>query len=192
MELKNFIKIYDDTVPIKLISSFLKYININTFENAGIVGFKETSTVNKEVRNTETFSLYSLNTLSCIHWANFFRHLVSNNFRRYANDVKSFANVGADKILNLDVLKYETGGFYIPHTDHHEKYPRTISVIYFLNNDYKGGELCFHNPDQKGEKILTVTPKPGRIVLWPSNFLYPHSVSKVTEGRRFVLVSWLV
>ena len=32
---------------------------------------------------------------------------------------------------------------------------------------------------------------PGRLVMWPSNFMYPHSVSPVTKGTRYAIVSWL-
>ena len=77
------------------------------------------------------------------------------------------------------------------HSDHHGKFPRTISVIIFLNNDYEGGELNFHNPFNNNEIYKTIKPAPGRCIMWPSNFVYPHSVSKVTKGTRYAIVSWL-
>jgi predicted 2-oxoglutarate/Fe(II)-dependent dioxygenase YbiX len=89
-------------------------------------------------------------------------------------------------------LKYGEGGHYVPHVDHGHDVPRTLSIIYFLNNDYEGGDLRFHNPDKNSEVYKTVTSAPGRVIIWPSNFLYPHSVTPVTKGKRFVLVSWLL
>jgi len=76
------------------------------------------------------------------------------------------------------------------HTDHHASIPRTISVIIFLNNDYEGGELNFYN-SFTNEIFKTVKPSPGRCIMWPSNFMYPHSVSPVTKGTRYAIVSWL-
>tara|TARA_R100000697_G_scaffold121409_1_gene148439 strand:- start:2922 stop:3107 length:186 start_codon:yes stop_codon:yes gene_type:complete len=57
-----------------------------------------------------------------------------------------------------------------------------------LNNDYEGGEICFRYPDTTGEWLID--KKPGRIIVWPSNFLYPHRVKPVTKGTRYSVVSW--
>ena len=59
----------------------------------------------------------------------------------------------------------------------------TLSVLGCLNNDYKGGELVFWK-----EKVVEL--KAGEIMIFPSNFLYPHEVKLVTEGTRYSYVSW--
>jgi predicted 2-oxoglutarate/Fe(II)-dependent dioxygenase YbiX len=66
--------------------------------------------------------------------------------------------------------------------------PRTMSCILLLNNDYEGGNLCFRNPDGSGEWEVEV--KPNRMIIWPSNFLYPHTVKPVTKGKRYSVVAW--
>ena len=58
-----------------------------------------------------------------------------------------------------------------------------ISVIGLLNDDYKGGEFMF-NEEYKVEL------KQGDIVLFPSNFLYPHRVNNIREGTRYSFVTW--
>ena len=40
--------------------------------------------------------------------------------------------------------------------------------------------------------ILDIKPEPGKIVLWPSNFLFPHQATSVTKGIRYTLVSWMI
>jgi predicted 2-oxoglutarate/Fe(II)-dependent dioxygenase YbiX len=57
-----------------------------------------------------------------------------------------------------------------------------------LNNDYEGGNLCFRNPDGSGEWEVEV--KPNRMIIWPSTFLYPHTVKPVTKGKRYSVVAW--
>ena len=57
-----------------------------------------------------------------------------------------------------------------------------------VNENYKGGELCFKYP--KIDKITTIEKKENRMVIWPSNFLYPHMVKPVTEGERYSVVAW--
>ena len=58
-----------------------------------------------------------------------------------------------------------------------------LSLIGALNNDYQGGELYIC-----GQQIEL---KAGSLVIFPSNFMYPHEVKEVTEGTRFSYVSWV-
>jgi predicted 2-oxoglutarate/Fe(II)-dependent dioxygenase YbiX len=88
----------------------------------------------------------------------------------------------------MGILKYEQNGFYTWHTDHAAEAPRTMSCIYLLNNDYEGGNLCFRNPD--GSEEWEIEVKPNRMIIWPSNFLYPHTVKSVTKGTRYSVVAW--
>jgi predicted 2-oxoglutarate/Fe(II)-dependent dioxygenase YbiX len=59
----------------------------------------------------------------------------------------------------------------------------SLSILGSLNNDYKGGELVFWD-----ETVVEL--KAGEIMIFPSNFLYPHEVKLVTEGTRYSFVSW--
>ena len=59
----------------------------------------------------------------------------------------------------------------------------TLSILGSLNDDYEGGDLVFW----ESEKI---TLKAGQIMLFPSNFMYPHRVDEVTSGTRYSYVSW--
>ncbi len=74
------------------------------------------------------------------------------------------------------------------HTDHHCDIPRTLSLIYLCNNDYKGGELVFHDPVDSSTHPIEV--RPNRVIIWPSNSLFPHEVKEVTKGIRYSVVSW--
>ena len=52
------------------------------------------------------------------------------------------------------------------------------SIIY-INDDYKGGELCFPRYG------LKFKPKAGTLVFFPSNNRYAHAVTEVESGLRF-------
>ena len=57
-----------------------------------------------------------------------------------------------------------------------------LSFIGSLNDNYQGGEfLC-----RKKEIKL----KRGDILLFPSNFMYPHRVKEITKGIRYSFVGW--
>lgn len=93
------------------------------------------------------------------------------------------------KIAQIDLLKYNVGGKYEVHTDHFTTLPRALSVIINLNDDYEGGNLIF--TDQQDKEIKKYKLGKGSIVFFPSNFLYPHSITPITKGKRYSIVAWL-
>jgi hypothetical protein len=185
MEIKNFVKIYDNIIPLDTLSNLIKCINKINFTKA-LVG--SVPTVDFNIRRTYNFSLNQYdNSLTNVHWANVLRYYFTNNLKNYFKDLNIHDYPGMF-VNDIQVLKYENTGFYSWHTDHFNEIPRTMSCILLLNNDYIGGNLCFRNPDESGEWEVEV--KPNRMIIWPSNFLYPHTVKPVTKGTRYSVVAW--
>ena len=183
MEIKKYIKIYDNFIDYKTLSVFIKYVNGLEFSDAGVSKFNK---VNKNIRNTFSKTLcMTSNSLSNVHWHNYLAHKFSQSFLNYSRDYKNFS---IEKLETVEILKYEQGGFYIEHTDHFSAAPRTLSGIFFLNNDYEGGELIFNLDD----KDFVIEKKPNRFIIWPSNFLFPHRVTTVTKGIRYSVVTWIL
>jgi predicted 2-oxoglutarate/Fe(II)-dependent dioxygenase YbiX len=58
-----------------------------------------------------------------------------------------------------------------------------LSIVVLLNENYEGGEFVFF-------KDYEIKLKTGDILIFPSNFLFPHRVCKVTKGTRFSAVTW--
>ena len=90
-------------------------------------------------------------------------------------------------------LGYPVGGHYVTHNDaesfHDNKWRRVahrdVSFIFYLNSEFGGGELEF---PQLG---LTIKPKKGMMIAFPSYKEYAHKVHPVTWGHRYTLVSWV-
>ena len=85
--------------------------------------------------------------------------------------------------------KYEVGTMMREHYDHiHSifdgkmKGVPIVSIVANLNEDYEGSEFCC-----RGKEIKLKT---GDILLFPSNFMYPHEVKEATKGTRYSFVSW--
>jgi Rps23 Pro-64 3,4-dihydroxylase Tpa1-like proline 4-hydroxylase len=187
MELKNFVKIFDDVLPLNILSNLIKYASCSKFYQTEI-GSKDKQKLDTNIRNTLGLSLSPLsNSFSNIHWANLLNFFLSKKLQQYQSLTKSIIFY-QPKINTIEILKYENSGFYTWHVDHFSKIPRTMSCILLLNNDYEGGNLCFRNPDGSGEWEVEV--KPNRMIIWPSNFLYPHTVKPVTKGKRYSVVAW--
>ena len=172
MELKKYITIYDDVLPLNALSSLLKFANKTTFQKATV---GSGGTENFNIRRTYTNALSNLsNSMTECHWANLLCHFFRKNLNEYGK-VNKIIDYGYTEIKDIEILKYEQTGFYTWHVDHFSAIPRTMSCILLLNNDYEGGNLCFN-----------------RMIVWPSNFLYPHMVKPVTKGTRYSVVAWAI
>ena len=95
----------------------------------------------------------------------------------------------------VQFLGYPPGGHYLGHNDG-EKFnyetrqwerlmERDVSFLFYLNDQYGGGELEF------GDLGLTIKPKKGMMIAFPSYKDFAHKVHPVTWGHRYSLVSWV-
>jgi hypothetical protein len=187
MEIKNFVKIYDNVLPLNTLSNLIRFANASTFEESRIIDDKD-NVINFNIRKTYMLPLNYLNkSISNVHWFNLLRYFFKNKLLQYKVE-QNIIDFTFNNIDDISILKYENTGFYTWHTDHHANAPRTMSCVLLLNNDYEGGNLCFRNPDGSGEWEIEV--KPNRMIIWPSSFLYPHTVKPVTKGKRYSVVAW--
>jgi len=85
----------------------------------------------------------------------------------------------------LEILKYEAGHFFENHIDNIPGISRTVSVVYYLNDDYEGGELFFERFN------LKIKPKPNSMIVFPSNYVYNHSAEPVISGTKIAIASFL-
>lgn len=100
------------------------------------------------------------------------------------NEKFPFTKIERDSGYTL--LRYKENEFYVEHTDHYLKAPRTVSCSFAVNDDYEGGEFAFFERELK-YKI----PK-GSALMFPSNFMYPHEIMPVTSGIRYSIITWFV
>ena len=113
------------------------------------------------------------------------------------NIINPFYQCEVDSSEIPQVLSYGIGGHYKPHIDGESIWMtprgekiwkkstnRDLSIIYYLNNDFEGGDFIF--PELK----IRVRPEPGMMVCFPSNHHYSHGVEPVTKGKRYSIVSW--
>lgn len=100
-------------------------------------------------------------------------------------DYQRYFHVGCSWHDSYSILKYGVGQKFIDHVDDHPDFHRRISTLYYINDDYSGGEINFPRFN------LSFKPKANQMIIFPSTYVYNHSVSPVTEGKRYAVVSWL-
>jgi predicted 2-oxoglutarate/Fe(II)-dependent dioxygenase YbiX len=85
----------------------------------------------------------------------------------------------------FNLLKYSSGQSYIAHYDGNTSQARSVSPILYLNDEYSGGEIEFVNFG------ITIKPKAGMLVVFPSNYAYRHIAHPVQSGTKYAIVTWL-
>jgi hypothetical protein len=81
-------------------------------------------------------------------------------------------------------LKYQNNDKFDWHIDDGKKFPRTVSVSAYLNDNYEGGEFEFQHFG------ISHKPEAGDIIVFSSSFPYLHRVKPVTSGTRYAVVNW--
>jgi len=76
------------------------------------------------------------------------------------------------------------------HYDHiYSAYPGEVkgipvlTVLGLLSDSYQGGEFVMFE-----DSVIELSK--GDILVWPSLFMYPHGVKKITKGTRHTFVAW--
>lgn len=62
---------------------------------------------------------------------------------------------------------------------------RFLGMVWFLNDVDEGGENYFPHPN------VRVKPRQGRLLMYPSTWVYPHTVEPCVSGDSYVITTYL-
>ena len=105
---------------------------------------------------------------------------ITPHIKKYAED----NNIGISKNTAYIVTRYCEGQFFVEHTDSTPEFPRKVSAILYLNDNYEGGTLTFTRFNK------TFKPKSGSLFIFPSHEEFSHSADAVTSGIKYVIVGF--
>ncbi len=82
---------------------------------------------------------------------------------------------------NITVKKWQVGSNMGPHADGYDGNTNlAFSLVAYINDDYEGGEINF--PDHN----ITIKPKKGSLIIFPSQVPFVHEVKTVISGDRYM------
>ncbi len=181
--MKEYILEVKKIIPQNFCKKIISYFD-NDYIDAGTVG----KGVDKDVRNCVTRSLLEAKSFGekiCLN-------AVKEKIFQCVDHYKNNNSINIDKISQLDILRYDANKYkagYDFHKDFGAKVTeRHLSISICLNNEYEGGEFVFDIPG--GHHI--VPQNVGDAVIFPSNFMFPHQVNKITKGTRYALIAWVI
>jgi predicted 2-oxoglutarate/Fe(II)-dependent dioxygenase YbiX len=100
------------------------------------------------------------------------------------NSVEKYKSVFPNFLPDIDtgyqLLRYTEG------QDSFVQQQRSVSCTINLNDDFEGGEFAFF------DRELIFYPNKGSVLMFPSNFMYPHEVMPVKKGTRYSIITWYV
>jgi hypothetical protein len=84
----------------------------------------------------------------------------------------------------LHVVKFVKGFYLVPHVDTLSSEGNHIASVYYINDDYSGGEIDF--PDHS----LKIKPKANSLIIFPGNENYVHGVNEIIDNDRYSSAMW--
>jgi hypothetical protein len=190
MGLKDYIVIHNNFLKEEPLKKLTQWVDQKVvFEEGKIIGTDQKDNIlNKDIRNTLTKPLFNYDkSITHVHWHNYLTSKFIEAVQIYCKTL-NILDLPINRVNEICLLKYPINGKYSYHVDHAFRVPRSLSMVFLLNEEYEGGELCFRKPNGEEESCVQVSKN--RLIMWPSNFLYPHAVKPITKGVKYSIVCW--
>lgn len=122
----------------------------------------------------------------------------------FFEDLKSKFQEAVEKVFKRKVKpntshaqKWDVGGFANPHSDNsdYNGNPNAFEInkyvgIFYLNDDYEGGELYFCDKNNSLKPYLSFKPNALSYYVFPGGVENIHGVSEITKGVRYTMVAF--
>lgn len=175
-------------IPASICEKIVSYYDYG-FEDAAVTSDKPGGAIVKNLRNCQIKNILDSYSFGEKIMLNYIKDKLFTALNSYT---KKFNEFYFEELSQLDILKYESNSYdagYKYHVDMGPKStPRHVSISLCLNNDFEGGEFKFKLSNGEFQYPQNV----GDCIMFPSNFMFPHQVNRVTKGTRYALIGWAV
>lgn len=187
---KQYLKTYENAISQELIDAiFREYKMADDWMPTGVKNSDGNEYVDKAFRDTDTILLSRPDVMSRNKETR--QQIDSEIFAalatvidRYMTEINARTLLSISQDTGYELLRYKTGGFFKEHTDAFDGINRVLSCSIALNDDYTGGEWSFFEGKERFKAPA------GSIIVFPSNFMFPHEIQTVTSGERYSVVTW--
>lgn len=186
MNVKDYLKIYDNFLDAKTCEGLVKELESTDWTQHSFYQPQGEKYVSFEKELSICYNANSKLTVALQHkiWFAIEKYILRDfsDFKEWFSGWNGYTQVRFNR-YNVDTrMKLHCDHIHSMFDGSRKGIP-TLSILGSLNDDYEGGDLIFW----ESEKIKL---KAGQIMVFPSNFMYPHRVDEVTKGTRYSYVSW--
>ena len=183
-DLMYYTKLYKGVVPHEICDQTIKEMDTIEFQEHNF--YNANTGENKPRSGSQELSM---------SWGNVSTKIKLNKFvddvaYKYVQDLKMPWFTEYQGYSHVRFNKYAENKKMALHVDHiHSMFDGKrkgipiLSVLGVLNDDFEGGEFYLINDKVDFSK--------GDILVFPSNFMYPHKVEPITKGTRYSYISWV-
>ena len=189
MELRDYIQVYDYTLPNTVCKNVIRLFGSQIHEEVdqkGLPKFRQFN-ITQAIDDNE----HNLNVSPWSEWGLIQNALIESSHyyvQKYMEDVDCRPYFPIKSALEqFRVKKYEKGtdDRFDKHVDvgDHASARRFLSMFWYLNDVEEGGETVFENGP-------TIKPKEGRLVMFTPLWLYPHEGKRTISNDKFIVSSY--
>jgi hypothetical protein len=178
----NFIYEYKNFVPVEVCEEIINY--------SKYFGNFLTDDSRNKIRNNQAFNLTTMAP------QNPYVKYIDDIAHKYFTEVHQRFNVdnhlikinyphGKSSSFQSEYIyrKYDVNDYYNWHADLDPKKNFVLSYVLYLNEDYTGGNLLFHNDRVK------ISPSVGTFICFPTGYSMLHKATKVHSGNKHIIWS---
>lgn len=182
-DLTSYVRIYNNFIDANFCQEtvsqltqieFQRHTYYNNVEDKFVSFDKELSTSYEPINNTKPLS-----------------DKIWHGIQQYIDDINSPYFTHWQGYAPVRFNKYDQNTQMKSHCDHihtifdgERRGIPILTILGLLNDNFDGGEFVMFE-DQ------TIRLQSGDLIIFPSNFLYPHQVKEITSGIRYSFVSWV-
>lgn len=176
----------ENYIPEKLCTSLIEEVNTKEWEKHTWYDYEENQSSSKSDKELDVLNCTEdqLNRVRP-----YLEEALKDYQAKYSVEGENTSASWVSRCSSIRFNKYPVGTMMRIHYDHihslfdgENKGIPILSIVGQLNEDYEGAEFYC-----RGREISLKT---GDLLLFPSNFMYPHEVKETKKGIRYSFVSW--
>lgn len=184
MELKNYVKVYDNALDANVcrnIIDLIKKAKIDRVENKGYPQCDMFNITSAAEDNVETDWIKVQNSLITVikkYSEQYMKEIGCSDYWPPENSLEQIRYLS---------YKFEQNDRFDTHVDivNHDSSRRFLAIYFYLNDVESGGETYFPTTD------ISVSPKEGRCLIFPPTWMFPHSGKAPLSNDKNIIVTYL-
>ena len=166
----DFIKVYDNVLDNNLCDTLIRLFDVSGYKeiinNKGTPNFTQLNINQKHPDNIQQLSILTRNVLE----------LYKKEFSDYTRWYPPRLFLEEFRIKKYHSRSHDRFDIHVDVEDHASA-RRYLAFLYYLNDDFTGGETEFPHHNKK------IVPKKGSVMVFPPTWQYPHAGLKVNRSE---------
>jgi hypothetical protein len=181
INLTDLIQVYDDVLEKNICNILIDFFQVSSekherIDNDSKPNFTEYDLTSNHKESSQIEHIHNFLISKVFEYKEKYYEFVD---KRCFPEKHNFEHFRIKKYQNNGIDQFDT---HVDVTDH-ESSRRFLSFFWYLNDVDEGGETVFRD--------LTITPKAGRLVIFPPLWMFPHKGNIPISNEKYLLSTYL-